>query len=102
MTKIDVTKRIKVSRRVGLYSDFDGSSLVEVLQQIKELIDKHGGEAYLDHTEEDYSDYYVVRVMLSSMETDEEYNKRMSRIDEGLAYRKHQFESLKKEFEGDN
>ena len=49
---------------------------------------------------EDYSDNYTSYLMIKSEETDDEYAERMRREKDSLAWRMEQYESLKKEFEG--
>jgi hypothetical protein len=91
-----------VSRNTYAYIDFDYDTLTDVARQIKELTETYGAGAYLRYQREDYSDDYVYKLMTKSEETDDEYDERMYKEKANLAWRMKQYESLKKEFEGDD
>jgi methionyl-tRNA formyltransferase len=96
-----MTKKM-VARTTDAYVNFDGDTLVSVAEQIKELIETYSGTAYLDYRMEDYSDDYVYKLMTESEETDDEYADRLSKEEARVAWRKREYEVLKKEFGGDN
>jgi hypothetical protein len=91
-----------IARVTDAYVNFDGDTLVSIAERIKELTEDYGPDAYLDYRMEDYSDDYVYKLMTKSEETDDEYAHRMAKDERNRISRKHQFEALKKEFEGDN
>jgi|TARA_R110000851_G_scaffold66423_5_gene150260 hypothetical protein len=94
-----MTKKM-ISRRTDAYINFDYDTLADVARQIKELTETYGVDAYFSHQQEDYSDNYTCYLMIKSEETDDEYAERMRREKDSLAWRMEQYESLKKEFEG--
>jgi hypothetical protein len=96
-----MTKKM-VARVTDAYINFDGETLVSVAEQIKELIETYSGTAYLNYRMRDYSDEYIYKLMIKSEETDDEYAVRLAKDERNRIDRKRQFESLKKEFGGDN
>ena len=94
-----MTKKM-IARNTNAYINFDFDNLIDVAQRIKELTEIYGADAYLVYQREDYSDDYVYKLMIKSEETDDEYNERMYKEEANLAWRMKQYESLKKEFEG--
>jgi hypothetical protein len=91
-----------VSRDTNAYIYFDYDTLTDVARQIKELTETYGADAYLIYQQEDYSDSYAYKLMIESEETDDEYAGRLSKEEARVAWRKREYESLKKEFGGDN
>ena len=88
------TERIKVQERgPEIGSNFYGSldSLISALQTLKE---KGWEEIDYEYYGEE-KEYYVYRTRL---ETDEEYTKRMKIEEKNKAYRRKQYEQLRKEF----
>jgi hypothetical protein len=94
-----MTKKM-IARNTNAYIDFDYDTLTDVAQRIKELTETYGVDAYLLYQQEDYSERYTYNLMIKSEETDDEYDERMYKEKANLAWRMKQYESLKKEFEG--
>jgi hypothetical protein len=94
--------KIMVSRDTNAYLNFNYDTLTDVARQVKELTESYGPDAYFDCRQEDHSDSYTYRLMIKSEETDNEYADRLSKEEARVARRKREYESLKKEFEGDN
>lgn len=75
-------------------------SLGNFLSDISLLIEKYGEDAILDFTyEEDMG--VEMYINTSREETDEEYQRRLSKEEESKEIRKKQYLQLKKEFEND-
>jgi hypothetical protein len=94
-----MTKKM-IARNTNAYIDFDYDTLTDVAQRIKELTETYGADAYLVYRQEDYSERYTYYLMIKSEETDNEYADRLSKEEDRVARRKREYESLKKEFEG--
>lgn len=82
---------------MGCYVTHDISDFIKKLQKLqsegwkKVEIDK-------ENYEYDSNDYYYLKVLKTRLETDDEYDKRISRENEWKENRKRAYEQLKKEF----
>ncbi len=90
------TERKKIKEKEHYWGGFDGSIdvIISNLQKRKE----QGWEGITyEYGYDNEKEYYVYKTRL---ETDEEYNLRMSEEKSWKEYRRRQYEQLKKEFEG--
>jgi hypothetical protein len=92
-----MTKKF-ISLETDAYLDFDGDNINEVINKLEKLKETYGEDAWLDYSQDDYSDHYSYTLMVKSIETDEAYKRRLAKEEQAVAYRKEHYERLKKEF----
>jgi predicted RNase H-like nuclease (RuvC/YqgF family) len=91
--------REQVCAQVGTL-DLDYATVAYAIEQLEDFRNRYGKDARIEHTEHECGYYYAVTIKRE--ETDEEYEKRIKRL-EYLAARaeeneKHEFERLKQKF----
>lgn len=83
----------------------DGTPLTQLIEQLQDAVKKYGGDAFLSNEIEcEYgSDYIGTTIVYETEETEAERVKREARekatAERDLAYKRQQYEALKKEFE---
>lgn len=83
---------------ISLY-DFDGCSIDVAIKILQKLKDRHTGkDIYLDLQTCDYSDDKQYAVIWKRPETEVEKNDRLKEEEKNKAYRRAEYQRLKKEF----
>lgn len=76
------------------------AKLSRVLKELPALIEKFGETAYLD-IDFDYDDQSEICIRYLAEETEHERAVRLNSLASGKAYRRRQYEEMKKEFENE-
>jgi hypothetical protein len=90
-------KRIQVKETQKYYGDFDGT-LEDIISSLQAELDAGWAGLESEYDYDNQKEYYLYKERL---ETDEEYNLRMSEEQSWKEHRRKQYEQLKKEFEND-